>query len=190
MANQLPSGIISDVTVTENIPVFKTKSLDGRQRIKHRGIHFLSGSFDVTFEDVDDVKAWRGFIVKSRGGQEDFNIDLPMHFKTDVPANPVTLGSVGIGATSCTITGAFAGTIPAGSYFTLPNDKKVYVTEDDITTGSTFNFFPGSHVVQPSGSAIEFINPVITAQLEDNNQEIDYASGDIVVTSINWREVW
>lgn len=186
---QLPSNLIfSDLTLTQEIPSFTNESLNMKVRSKSRGLHRLSGTMDVTIEDLIDQRAYLSFLAKCKGRASSFELDLPLHFKSEVGSNPTTTSSVSIGSTQFNLS-YFTGTIHEGTFFNMPNDDKTYVATNTISGGGTLTFFPAMRQSHFSGSRVEVMNPVITVRFQEDNQRVDFIEqGKIVTTSLEWQE--
>ncbi|AUS01934.1 hypothetical protein NVP3058O_016 [Vibrio phage 3.058.O._10N.286.46.B8] len=186
---QLPSGLIfSNLTVTHNIPNFKTESINMKQKTKGRGLHRMEGTIDVTIGSLREQKAWTSFLLKVQGSLNEFQLDLPLHFKTDIPSNPTLNSSVSIGATTLRAS-SFSGLIPEGSCFTLLNDTKIYHVTEDVVSGSTFTVFPAIRQAQLVNTPMNFKSPVVTVRFSDDPQSIIYSeNGLIVEATLDWVE--
>ncbi|PHS21999.1 MAG: hypothetical protein COA84_14045 [Robiginitomaculum sp.] len=189
MAIEFPSGaMITNVSVTHNIPTFTTESLNLKEKSKHRNLHRLEGSLDVSLYGLKNQKAWQAFIIKCKGRSEPITLDLPLHFKSDtVFSNPTITIAAGIGQTAVTLS-AFSGNIDAGSVVTFLNDDKTYVVENDVTGGGTMTFFPPLRQAQLINSEIEVLNPVMNIRLDEDMQTIDFGTGHMVTVTLSFKE--
>ncbi|AGG58287.1 hypothetical protein VPDG_00126 [Vibrio phage henriette 12B8] len=185
----LPSGLIfSNLTVTHNIPNFKTESINMKQKTKGRGLHRMEGTIDVTIGGLQEQKAWTSFLLKVRGSLNEFQLDLPLHFKTDITSNPTISYSIPVGTTRLMV-GAFDGSIPEGSCFTMPNDTKLYHVTSNVNGGITFDVFPAIRQSQLTNSVMEFKDPLITVRFSDDPQSITYSeNGLILEATLDWVE--
>ena len=186
---QLPTELIfSNLTVTHNIPNFRTESINLKQKTKGRGLHRMEGSINVTVGGLREQKAWTAFLMKIRGSLNEFQLDLPLHFASDININPTLSVAAGIGATQLQV-GAFPGVIYAGSCFTLLNDTKIYHITEDVVSGGTLQVFPAIRQSQLVNTPVEFINPLLTVRFVEDNQSITYAeNGLILEATLDWLE--
>ena len=186
---QLPTELIfSNLTVTHNIPNFRTESINLKQKTKGRGLHRMEGSINVTVGGLREQKAWTAFLMKIRGSLNEFQLDLPLHFASDININPTLSVAAGVGATQLQV-GAFPGIIYAGSCFTLLNDTKIYHITEDVVSGGTLQVFPAIRQAQLVNTPAEFINPLLTVRFDEDNQSITYAeNGLILEATLNWLE--
>jgi len=189
MAITFPTGaMITNVSVTHNIPTFTTESLSLKEKSKHRNTHRLEGSLDVSLYGLTNQKAWQAFIVKCKGRSESITLDLPLHFKSSTLRSAPTISTAaGIGITQVTLS-AFGGHIEAGSVVTFLNDTKTYVVEDDVSSGGIMKFFPPLRQAQLINSLVEGINPVMNVRLENDMQEIDYGDGHLMSVKMKFKE--
>lgn len=188
---QLPDGVIlSNVNVIHEIPNFKTTSMNRIVKVKGRGIHVFKGNIDVTIGgDVRTQKRYNSFLTKAQGSLNPFELDLSMHFKSEhMTENPTTLNAIDIGATKMTL-GTFVGEVYEGSYFTLPNDSKIYVAQNDATSGQELSFFPAARQSVLQNGEINFISPVIKARfVGDVQSQSMVENGLILEATLDWEE--
>jgi len=188
MAEQLPSGVlVTNVSIDHNIPTFTTESINLIQKSKDRGIHRLEGSIDVSMYDETAQREWAGFIARCRGRSREIEVDLPKHFKSDVRVNPRLTTEASVGATEANL-GAFTGTITAGTLITFPNDTKTYVVEEGASSGGTIKFYPPLRRLQPFGSTVRVVDPVMTVRFKEDVQTINYGTGHMVTATLDFVE--
>ena len=189
--NTLPDNLVfSDVVLDIFIPTFTSESLSLKKSSKHRGLHKLSGSIDVTRGGLDEQRAYIAFINKCRGQSATFELDLPLHFSNDGIVGVVqTTASSGVGAVELQLGATFSGFIRAGSMFTILNDDKTYVVEEDVLAGGIMKFFPAMRLAHPTGTVIEVREPKITARFDVDKQSLSFTDqGQIVTHTIKWEE--
>lgn len=191
MAIRLPEkGIISDVIINHNIPNFKTQSMSLIEKTKARGLHRLEGSVNFTVgDDIQAQKELTAFIINTQGSLNEFELDLPRHYKSEnLTTNPIVNTDYGIGTNQLNLTG-FTETIYAGSCFTIPNDTKIYFVKNNVNPGEVATIFPALRQRLLANSVIEFINPVIMVRFSEDIQSISNdESGFILTTSIDFKE--
>ncbi|EDM66194.1 hypothetical protein PE36_00315 [Moritella sp. PE36] len=186
----LPSEIvISNVELTENIPNFVTESLNMKIKSRSRGLHRLEGSMDINIgKSVQAQKAWRGFLVNIQGRFNEFQIDLPLMFKSEIIRNPTMQLANGIGSNEIALS-VFVGTLYAGSMITFLNDTKIYTVLENVIGGGTMKIYPALRQAQLSNSTIEAVNPVITAKFTDDSQSYSLTeNGFQLESSMEWVE--
>lgn len=189
MAVTLPAGaMITSVSVSHNIPTFTTESLNLKEKSKHRNLHRLEGSLEISLYDLSSQKAWQAFIIKCKGRSESITLDLPLHFKSStVLSNPSISTAGSLGNTQIQLS-SFSGRIEAGSVVTFLNDTKTYVVEDDVSGGGLMKFFPPLRQAQLINSRVEVINPVMNVRFNDDVQDIDFGNGQMTTASIKFKE--
>lgn len=186
---QLPTDLLfSNLSVTHNIPNFKTESINMKQKTKGRGLHRMEGSIDVTIGGLREQKAWTAFLMKISGSLNEFQLNLPLHFRSDIIYNPSLTVAASVGATQLQV-GAFPGTIYAGSCFTLLNDTKIYHITEDVSSGGIMYVFPAIRQSQLVNTPVEFINPLITVRFTEDKQSISYDENGLITSStLEWLE--
>lgn len=190
--HQLPSDlIISDVDITQSTPQFVTSALNKKRRSKDRGIHQLKGSFNITVTGDREQRRFDSWLLKMRGRLNQFPLVLGNRFSVDPSRlQNVTLGSsASIGATSLNIAGFF-GNIWEGDYFTLPNDTKVYMAQNDLTSsGGTLQIYPPLRQAQLINTGLVFENIEVLAMLDADEQPVSYTEGGIITEyACKWEE--
>lgn len=187
----LPEGLfLSNVSITHDIPNFKTESMNLKQKTKSRGLHRLEGKLDITVGGtIKNQKAYTGFLMRVQGSYNEFELDLPRHFKSDdISNNPIVSVAANIGNNILSL-GFFTGEIYAGSCFTVPNDTKTYFVKDDVLGGNNVEIYPALRTNVLAGGTINFMTPVITARFKADSQSVEFTNnGMIVESSIQWLE--
>ena len=190
MLIKLPLSIlIGNIKVTENIPVFSTESLNMEVKSRPRGLHRLEGSMDITVRPtIESQKEWRAFIVKMQGRLNEFEIDLPMLFKSTNVTNPQMTKAYPIGSTKISLS-SFTGTIQSGSMITFLNDTKIYTVLSDVSSNGLMEIFPALRKPQLINSPVEALNPVVTVKFKEDMQSYSLTeNGFILETTLDWIE--
>ncbi len=100
MAEKLPANVmVTNVSVSHNIPSFTTESLNLQQSSKTRGLHRLEGKLDISIYNLESQRAWQAFITKAKGRANTFELDLPLHFESLGVSNPPIATNVSVGTT-------------------------------------------------------------------------------------------
>jgi hypothetical protein len=180
--------IISNVSITHEVPTFYTESLSLKGRSRNRGIHRITGTFDIHIGDFTSQQSWTAFLLKLQGRTNTFELDLPLHFKsTEMYQNPTLTAAAGIGYHDLLVSDV--GEIVTGSCFNMMNDNKTYYVTDVDYAQDQITIFPKLNQSHLLGSTIQFIEPVVTCRLSDDNQTITYSeSGRVITQTINFIE--
>ncbi|MBE5156672.1 hypothetical protein HJ044_04880 [Vibrio parahaemolyticus] len=184
---EFPEGVmISNVSITHEIPTLQTESLSLSSRSRTRGIHRIKGSFDVHIVDFEAQQAWTAFLLKLQGRFNTFELDLPRHFKS-TERNPILTVDAGIGASTLSVSGAYY--VPVGTCFNMPNDDKTYyITE---VSENSLTIFPKLRKPQLVNTEVNIETPVINCRFDEDNQTIRYSENGMLVTqTINFVEVF
>ncbi|HAV1497976.1 TPA: hypothetical protein JG855_002066 [Vibrio parahaemolyticus] len=184
---EFPTGvIISNVSITHEIPTLQTESLSLTSRGRTRGIHRIKGSFDVHITDFEAQQAWTAFLLKMQGRFNSFELDLPRHFKSDA-RNPQLTLAAGIGASTLSVNGG--NYVKVGTCFNVPNDNKTYYITD--INGDQFTIFPKLRTAQLVNTEINVQTPVINCRFAEDNQTVTYSeNGMLIKQTINFVEVF
>lgn len=180
--------IISNVQITHNTPNFHTESLSMKSKAKSRGIHRIEGSFDITIDGLKAQKQWTAFLLKLQGRLNSFELDLPLHFKTELYQNPTLATAASIGNNQLNLSGIIE-TIDAGSCFKLLNDDKTYYVLNDVETDGLVSVYPALRQAQLIGTELDFKTPKLLVRLDDDAPIITYEeSGKIITQTVRFVE--
>ncbi|CAH6913630.1 hypothetical protein VCHA31O73_360052 [Vibrio chagasii] len=186
---EIPKGIIiSDVSITQNIPVYKSVSSSEKVRVRDRGIHYLTGKMTLTSESPRIIE---GFLLGLRNSQKPFELDLGNRLSAATLRQRTiyTTTKVSAGSTQFTLEN-MSGSFVVGDYFRILNKTKLYMITTGGTNADLISFYPPLADEIPSQQVIEFDKLTIKAMLEDSSQTITYKeSGGIGEITVNWREV-
>ncbi|MGL4843965.1 MAG: hypothetical protein ACRC2Y_05015 [Aeromonas veronii] len=171
--------IISDVSVTHEIPTFSTTAINGVTTTKGRGLHFIKASATVTLVGVEDIKRFSALMLNIKGRLNPFRLSLqdssdgkggcnPLYTN----ASPILSNDIGIGAVSMVL-GGFSGVIPAGSFFQFPNDSKIHCLTADAKPNQEARFFPAARVPATAKSRLNF-SPVPLMRLEADSFDVSF----------------
>lgn len=188
----LPQGIIkTSLEVTQSTPQFKTTSLNKKRRSKDRGIHQLKGKIDFKLTGEREQRRFEAWLLKMRGTLNQFNLVLGNRFSAPTNRlNNVRLDSdAGIGAITLNI-GGFTGELWEGDYFTMPNDTKVYMALNDLSSsGGTLNIYPALRVAQLTNTRLTTYDVPIRAMLKTDEQLIVYNEAGLITDyTCDWEE--
>lgn len=188
----LPTDIIvSNVEVTQSTPQFVTTSLNNKRRTKNRGLHQFKGTFDITITGDREQRRFEGWLAKMGGRLNQFNLILGGRFTVNsTRLRNVTLSTdAGVGSTTLNVS-SFIGDLWEGDFFKLPNDNKVYVALNDLSSvGGVLNVQPPLRLQQTAGAPMEFENLSVLAMLDSDEQPVTYAEGGIITEySCKWEE--
>lgn len=179
---------ISDVEVTHNTPVFYSESINMKGNSIGTGLHRIEGKFTITVNDAQEMKRLQATLLNIRGQLNPFMLDLGSDhgwfnpFTVPNATNILNSSQVLIGSTSM---GLNSNQIPVGSYFTFPNDTKVYMVT--AASGNNYNFFPAARFTVAATSRINFTNPQLKVRLEGNSFTIKQGRAESI--TLSFKEV-
>lgn len=188
MPIDFPSNLlVSNVEISHYTPNYYNEGMSLISSSLDRGIHRLTGSFDVHITSQTDQMAFEAFLMKIRGRLNPFYINLGGRFNT--PITGVTLSGIhGINVSTLDL-GIFSGTIQAGSMFTLVNDDKVYMALDDRTGTGSVDIYPSLRLAQADAAALNFGNVKILVRLNEDAQFIQYSEAGLIhMITVNFKE--
>lgn len=190
MGNKFPSQLfISDVSITNYHRVYSTESISGIQYRRDSGVQWYKGEVTLNAYGYENVKRMNGFLAGLKGKLNAFELPLGGAYSNpDLAQNPYLQGGHNIG--SNTISVYYSGVpIPQGSVFTVPNETKLYTVLEDIVGDGVYSITPSFRIEHVNLEEVNFINPVITALLDENETTITHeGNGKLASASISWTE--
>jgi hypothetical protein len=190
MAKLIPSNLmITDVSITNYHRSYGTKSISGIQLSRDSGIQWYKGNITLQAYGYSNIRLLNGFLSNLKGRLYSFTLPLKgAYVNPDIGSNPTFSSSHTAGSTTVNVnhTGSI---VHMGSVFTVPNETKLFTLGDSIEGTGNFNINPALKIAHTSPEVLNFINPVMTAILNDNETTITHeGNGMLATATLSWTE--
>ena len=161
--------IIGNVEVIHENPTLMTESVNWKATALSRGMNRLKVTFDVVIGNDAEYRKFNAFLANCKGRYTPFYLDLGVDSKWANPfthsANYTLNGDHGINVSHLTI--AESDAPPAGSYFTIANETKIYTVLS--VTNQKLEIWPSLRYAHGTGTVLNFINPHPLLRLDSDS---------------------
>jgi hypothetical protein len=190
MSKLIPSNLmITDVSITNYHRSYSTEAMNGIRKGRDSGVQWFKGNITLQAYGHSNIRLLNGFLASLKGRLYEFALPLNgAYANPKLGRNPTfrVLNTAGSNSIDITHTSNLIG---MGSVFTVPNETKLYTLLEDVGATGVYAITPALKREHTSPEVINFINPSITAVLNDNETTITHEGNGLLATAtLSWRE--